>query len=64
MTEYKLKGKRVSMGIKQCDMAEKLGITPQYLNKIEKGVADPRKDLMGKISKILKVSVQELFFQD
>ncbi|MGH4140744.1 helix-turn-helix transcriptional regulator [Clostridium sp.] len=59
---YKLKAKRVEMGIKQGDLAKQLQITPQYLCKIEKGEISPRLDLMKKISEILETSVQELFF--
>lgn len=60
--EYKLKAKRVEKGIKQGDLAKDLGITPQYLCKIENGETSPRLDLMKKISKILDISPQDLFF--
>ena len=59
---YKLKGIRVNMGIQQQELAKKLGITPQYLNRIEKGLVDPRRSLMIEISKALDTSVVELFF--
>lgn len=59
---YKLKGIRVNMGIQQQELAKKLGITPQYLNRIEKGLVDPRRSLMIEISKALNTSVTELFF--
>lgn len=59
---YKLKGIRVNKGIQQQELAKILGITPQYLNRIEKGLVDPRRSLMIKISKALDTSVQELFF--
>lgn len=61
---YNLKSQRVSKGIKQKDLAEQLGITPQYLNSIENGKTEPRRDLMIRISEILKVSVQKLFFEE
>lgn len=61
---YKLKGIRVNMGIQQQELAKKLGITPQYLNRIEKGLVDPRRSLMIKISKALNIPVQELFFNE
>lgn len=60
--EYKLKAKRVEKGIKQGDMAKWLGVTPQYLCKIEKGEAEPKRDLMKRASEILETPVQELFF--
>ena len=50
---FKLKGLRVAMGIQQKEFAKQLGITPQYLNRIERGVVEPRRDLMIKISKSL-----------
>ena len=59
---YKLKGIRVNMGIQQQELAKKLGITPQYLNRIEKGLVDPRRSLMIDISKALDTPIQELFF--
>lgn len=61
---YKLKSERVAQGIKQKDFAEQLGITPQYLNSIENKKTEPRRDLMIKISKLLNVTVQELFFKN
>ena len=62
MEEYKLRGRRAELNIKQSDMAKDLGISPQYLNNIEKGKVEPRRDLMKKISEILKKSAEELFF--
>lgn len=61
---YKLKAVRVGKNIKQKDLAINLGITPQYLNNIEKGKTEPRRDLMIKIAKALDTTVQELFFSD
>ncbi|MBV4439328.1 helix-turn-helix transcriptional regulator [Clostridium tyrobutyricum] len=62
--EYKLKAERVRKGIKQGELAKRLGITPQYLCKIEKGVADPRRELMLEIAHILQADVRELFFNE
>lgn len=61
---YKLKAERVNKGIKQKDLAKQLGVTPQYLNSIENGRTEPRRDLMQKISNLLEISIQELFFND
>ena len=61
---YNLKSQRVGKGIKQKDLAEQLGISPQYLNSIENGRTEPRRDLMIKISEILNISVQKLFFKE
>ena len=59
---FKLKGKRVEQGIKLKDFAKELGITTQYLLKIEKGIANPRIDLAKKMSNILNTSIEDLFF--
>ncbi|HCW54241.1 MAG TPA: XRE family transcriptional regulator [Clostridium sp.] len=61
---YKLKAERVNKGIKQKDFAKQLGVTPQYLNSIENGKTEPRRDLMQKMSKLLEIPIQELFFND
>lgn len=53
---------RLKKGIKQQELAKKLGITPQYLRLIEKGDIDPRASLMKKCSEVLEISVEELFF--
>ena len=60
----KVKLKRIEKGFKQIELAEKVGITPQYLRLIEIGQANPTKDIMKKISEILETSADELFFQD
>lgn len=60
----KLKAKRVERGIKQKQLAEILGVSPQYIYMLENGLAEPRRDLMIKISGILDASVSELFFEE
>jgi len=64
MPEYNIAAERVRRNIKQNKMAKDLGITPQYLNNIEKGRTEPRRDLMIKIADYLHSDVKELFFQD
>lgn len=61
---YKLIAARTGRGIKQCDMAKQLGITPQYLRLIEIGKAEPKRDLMIRIANVLGESVTKLFFED
>lgn len=60
---YTLKAKRVEKGIKQKDLAKKLGITQQYLCQIEKGEIEPRRDIMLKIAEALGEDVTILFFK-
>lgn len=61
----KIKVKRIEMGIKQKDLAKRIGITAQYLMKIEHGEAkNPSIDIMKRISEELGESVEELFFSE
>lgn len=61
----KLKLKRIEQGYKQYVFAEKVGITREYLRKLENGTAkNPSIELMKKISTELNTPVTELFFQD
>lgn len=56
----KLKSVRVLKGVKQMEMAQKLGITPQYLSRIESGKVDIKLSTLKKIADILEVSISEL----
>ena len=59
---YKIKAMRVGKGIKQKDFAKQLGITIQYLGKIERGNANPTIDIARKIAILLDSTIEELFF--
>lgn len=62
VTQIKLK--RVSLGIKQKDLAKAVGITAQYMMYIETGKAkNPSITIMKKIAKELNSTVTELFFE-
>lgn len=62
----KLKLARIEKGYdKSYEFAEKVGITRQYLTMLETGKAkNPSRCLMKRISNILGVSVEELFFAE
>ncbi|EDS76413.1 HTH-type transcriptional regulator SinR [Clostridium botulinum C str. Eklund] len=61
----KLKIKRIEKGIKQKDLAKEIGISRYYLSALENGRANnPSIPVMKKISEILEVTVQELFFNE
>lgn len=57
----KIKLRRIEIGLTQRDLAKKVGITAQFLWKIEKNQADIRLSLMKRIAKELDTTVQELF---
>lgn len=61
----KVKLKRIEKGIKQCELARKIGISRYSLSALERDkVKHPNLEVMKKISKILETPVQELFFSD
>lgn len=61
----KIKLRRVELGIKQKDLASKLGISQQYLGSLEAGrCTNPSKKLMKKLAEALETDVQTLFFSE
>lgn len=61
----KIKLKRIEKKFKQYEMAEKIGISREYLRRIENNTAkNPSIGVMKKISEVLEISVQELFFNE
>ena len=61
----KLKIKRIEKGLKQKDLANKVGVSQQYIGDLESGRStNPTREVMIKISEALGVSVQELFFSE
>lgn len=58
-----LKLRRISLGKKQKDIAKNVGITNQYLCKLESGKAkNPSREIMIKLAVELNSTVEELFF--
>lgn len=55
---------RLKKGMKQYEVAEKVGITPQYLRLIEKGEINLNLKLMRSLSEVLEVGIMELFFNE
>lgn len=55
---------RVSKKINQGQLAEQIGITPQYLSKIEHGAAKPSMDLLFTIADSLQLPVVMLLAED
>lgn len=61
----KIKLKRTEKCIKQYELAQRVGISREYLRRIESGEAkNPNNSIMKKISEILETSIEELFFCD
>lgn len=60
----KLKFRRIEKGLTQMELAEKIGATNQTISEYERGKTTPSYGNMVKLSKVLGVSVQELFFDE
>ena len=54
---------RIKKGLKQQELADRVGISRYYLSNLETGKANnPNNDLMIKLSRALDTTVEELFF--
>ena len=54
---------RIKKGLKQQELADRVGISRYYLANLETGKANnPSNDLMIKLSRALDTTVEELFF--
>lgn len=58
-----LKNARLKKGLKQCELAEKLNISPPYLSKLEKGTycSNVSINLIDKISTTLELEPVDVF---
>ena len=58
-----LKRTRLKVGISRRDLADRIGVTYEYIRKLEEGLSqNPSAIVMNNISKVLGCSVEELFF--
>lgn len=55
--------KRKEHGMSQLELAERVNVTRQTINAVENNKYDPSLKLAMNIAKVLKVSVEELFFE-
>ncbi|WP_291571417.1 helix-turn-helix transcriptional regulator [Clostridium sp. UBA4548] len=57
-----IKLKRIELGLSQDEFGNAIGVSRQSVSLYERGKLIPRPEKMKKISDVLKVPVQELFF--
>ena len=57
----RIKELRISKGIKQCELADLLGMERSNLTRIESGKQRPSDEYLEKIAKILNIEIQEMF---
>lgn len=60
----RLKVLRAENDFTQADLAEKLEVSRQTVNAIEKGKFDPSLPLAFKISRLFELSIEEIFQAD
>jgi len=64
MKNLKLKSARAAMDLSQQDLAEKVGVSRQTINAIEKGDYNPTINLCRAICKVLGKTLDELFGEE
>lgn len=64
MKNLKLKSARAALDLSQQDLADKVGVSRQTINSIEKGDYNPTIKLCRDICKVLGKSLDELFWED
>ncbi len=64
MKNLKLKSARATLDLSQQDLADKVGVSRQTINAIEKGDYNPTIQLCRSICKVLGKTLDELFWED
>lgn len=64
MKNLKLKAARAGLDLSQADLAEKVGVSRQTINAIEKGDYNPTINLCIQICKSLGKTLDELFWEE
>lgn len=64
MKNLKLKAARAGLDLSQADLAEKVGVSRQTINSIEKGDYNPTINLCIAICKALNKTLDELFWNE
>jgi putative transcriptional regulator len=64
MKNLKLKSARASMDLSQQELADKVGVSRQTINAIEKGDYNPTIKLCIEICKVLNKTLDDLFWED
>lgn len=63
MKNLKLKAARAGLDLSQADLAQKVGVSRQTINAIEKGDYNPTINLCIAICKVLGKTLDEIFWE-
>ena len=55
-----LRGRRRERGERLVDVAERAGVSPQYLSEVERGLKDPSSEMLAAVAGALDLTVREL----
>ena len=64
MKNLKLKAARAALDLSQQELADKVGVSSQTINAIEKGDYNPTIQLCRSICKVLGKTLDELFWEE
>ena len=64
MKNLKLKAARAALDLSQQELADRVGVSRQTINAIEKGDYNPTINLCRAICKVLGKTLDELFWED
>ena len=64
MKNLKIKSARAALDLSQQELADKVGVSRQTINAIEKGDYNPTINLCRAICKVLGKTLDELFWED
>ena len=64
MKNLKLKSARAALDLSQQDLADRVGVSRQTINAIEKGDYNPTINLCKSICKVLCKTLDEIFWED
>ena len=64
MKNLKLKAARAALDLSQQDLADKVGVSRQTINAIEKGDYNPTINLWRSICKVLGKTLDEIFWEE
>ena len=64
MKNLRMKAARAAKGLSQEQLAERVGVSRQTINAIEKGDYNPTVRLCVAICRVLGVTLDELFWED